>query len=241
MSVIDIMRGKAVHAIGGKRDEYQPIRSPICATSNPIDIAKVFKDLFNLDELYVADLDAIMGRGSNLGIISRICSEVGMKVMLDSGINNASHVDEIFDAGVSKLVLGTESMTTINHLRDLIGSFGGEQIVPSIDVVDGKVISKCMGLMGERPARVAMKLESMGVVELILLDISRVGTERGVDMGLVREVVNAVRVPVLVGGGIRSLDDILCLKKEGASGVLVATALHKGALTKDDIEKVMKV
>ncbi len=235
---MDIMQGKVVHAIGGKREQYRPIKSIICSTSNPIVIAKAFKNIFDFNELYIADLDAIMGKGDNLKVISKICNETNMKVMLDFGIDNNSNVNELFNLGVSKVVVGTETLTTIKYLNDLIKNFGKERIIPSIDSINGKVISKCLDLNGMDPLIIALKLESIGVSELILLDISKVGTESGVNIELVKKILSSISIPILIGGGIRSINDIQYLKELGVSGVLIATALHKGIIKKSDIERI---
>ncbi|HKM59743.1 MAG TPA: HisA/HisF-related TIM barrel protein, partial [Candidatus Bathyarchaeia archaeon] len=58
--VIDILNGIVVHAVRGKRREYQPLQSSICNSIEPLEIAKTFKTL-GFSELYIADLDAITG------------------------------------------------------------------------------------------------------------------------------------------------------------------------------------
>ena len=60
--VIDLKGGVAVHAVRGDRERYRPLRSGIAEGSDPVEVTRAVRERFGLDELYVADLDAIGGR-----------------------------------------------------------------------------------------------------------------------------------------------------------------------------------
>lgn len=81
--------------------------------------------------------------------------------------------------------------------------------------------------------------EESGASEIIILSLDRVGTSLGPDWGLVQDALNHAHVPILVGGGIRNMDDVRELEKLGVEGVLLATALHKGVFTKDGIKNLL--
>ena len=83
---------------------------------------------------------------------------------------------------------------------------------------------------------VAQKLVSLGVRQLILLDLDRVGTEHGINLVLLKTILEQTGVEVLVGGGIRSLQELQELRKLGISGALVATVLHNGKVTVDELK-----
>ena len=63
--VMDLLDGRVVQAIKGEREQYKPVKSVLCDTSEPVDVARAFRDQLGLSEIYIADLDAIMGRGSH--------------------------------------------------------------------------------------------------------------------------------------------------------------------------------
>lgn len=79
--VIDILKGKAVQAIMGERKKYQPIKTVLTPSPDPLDIAVAFKELFNFNELYIADLDAIQGSASNIEVIKKISNSTDLKLI----------------------------------------------------------------------------------------------------------------------------------------------------------------
>ena len=235
--VLDITHGVAVHAVAGRRSSYKPVRSVLTGGSDPLRIAIAFRDL-GLDELYIADLDAIRAIGNNLEPIGRIVEKTGMEVMVDAGFRKAEEIGAHVKKGVEKVVLATETMSSFEEISKVIDAHG-ISVVGSIDMKAGKVVarSRSMRLPLQQLAR---RFEVEGVSELILLDLHRVGTSEGPDPMPLEKVSSNVSIPVLVGGGIRSVEDIAFLDDRGAAGVLTATALHKGTVTKNDIDRVKK-
>lgn len=233
--VIDIMGGVVVHAKGGHRDHYQPVKSQLCDTSNPIDLALAFKKRFGFEELYIADLDSIIGIGSNTDMLRRIYESSNMKIIVDSGVNDVKKARELLQAGVEKIIVGTETLTSYASLKSILNFANYEQVIVSIDVKDGKILSKSKGIAGLSPERLAKRLELMGIKEIIVLDLSRVGRELGVNVDLIRRVLKSVSIHIIIGGGIRNIDDIILLRNMGVSGVLVSTALHNSKIKKRDL------
>ena len=80
VGVIDLKAGAAVHAVRGERERYRPV-------GDPLSLARTFRDALGLDELYVADLDAISGAGGNDAVIRALAREG--RVMLDAGVERA--------------------------------------------------------------------------------------------------------------------------------------------------------
>ncbi|MCP8314252.1 MAG: HisA/HisF family protein, partial [archaeon] len=224
--VIDIMGGVAVHAKGGQRYDYKPIKSQLCETSNPIDLALALRTKFGFRELYIADLDSIMGRGDNMDMLRRIYEYSSMKIMVDSGIDDVKKARELLHVGVEKVVVGTETLTGFEVLKKILNFSGHERIIVSIDMKNGEILSKCKEIVRLSPEALVKRLKSMGIKELILLDLSRIGSESGVNIELIRRVLSSVDIPIITGGGIRNIDDVLLLRDLGISGVLISTALH---------------
>jgi phosphoribosylformimino-5-aminoimidazole carboxamide ribotide isomerase len=83
--VIDILNGVAVHAVRGRRSEYQPLKSILCTSADPLDVASAFKAA-GFSELYVADLDAIMGGKPNFSVLKQIADTTGLRLMVDAGV-----------------------------------------------------------------------------------------------------------------------------------------------------------
>jgi len=232
--VMDVFNGVVVHAVKGEREKYKPLRSRICLSFNPMEVALAFKSL-GLKELYVADLDMILGKGENLNLLPPIKGLTGLRIMVDAGVNSVVKAEKVLRGGASKVVVGTETLKGLNELKEILEAVGGDKVVASVDLRFGSVVSLSAELSGMGPVELAKTLERVGVEELIVLELTRVGSRLGPDVELAELVARAVIIPVIVGGGIRSVKDILELLRVGVSGVLVATALHDEALKAEDL------
>jgi len=231
--VLDIKGGIAVHAVQGKRELYKPLKSLICSSTNPLEVAKAYKEALKVKELYVADLDAIAGTRLNLKLYTEL-SELGLRAMIDAGVNNAATARRLMETGVV-VVVGTETLTSFKALRDIVREVGASNVVLSLDLYGGKLLSKIEEVSD--PLEAALEAEKAGVREAILLSLDNVGTLKGVDLELIKRIKERSKLSLLVGGGVRSLEDLQRLRDLGITGVLIATALHTGLI---DVEEARR-
>jgi phosphoribosylformimino-5-aminoimidazole carboxamide ribotide isomerase len=231
--VLDILDGVAVHAVRGKRKEYKPLRSVLFASVDPLEVAVAFKNL-GFNELYVADLDAITGKKPNITVIKRISDETRLRLMVDAGVADLPRAEELLKNHVSKVVIGTETLSTIKFVGEAIECFGKDRVVVSLDLKDGRVLSKPELGKFRSPTGILRELQEMGLDQVIILDLSRVGSDEGVNIPLLKEIVSRFKLKVFVGGGVRDLKDLLELERMGVFGVLLATALHTGKIKVDE-------
>ena len=189
----------------GERERYRPLGDPL-----------VLARRFGLDELYVADLDAITGGALQSEIIAALAREA--RVMVDAG---AGEPQRLLDLGVDRIVIGTETLTDADALPP--------DAVLSVDLYDGRVLSRDPRLAGLSALDAVARLP--GPREVIVLDLARVGTGSGPDVETIAEIHAAFpELELLAGGGVRDADDLRALEDAGAAGALVATALHRGAI-----------
>jgi phosphoribosylformimino-5-aminoimidazole carboxamide ribotide isomerase len=234
--VIDVLGGVAVHAVRGRRSEYQPLKSVLCTSAKPLDVALAFKAL-GFSELYIADLDAIMGGHPNFSILKQIADTTGLSLMVDAGIADLERAEKLLKSHVSKVIIGTETLPSISFVGEAVKSLGKEQVVVSLDLKGEKVISGVeLGNLGN-PLDVLREIQEIGVEQIILLDLARVGSGEGVNMSLLIEILKNRKVRVLVGGGVRDITDLVELRNMGVFGVLVATALHSGKITLAELKQ----
>jgi len=233
--VIDVLNGIAVHGIRGERKRYQPLKSLLCKSADPIEIASAFESL-GFSSLYLADLDAILGKTANFSVYRQIMTETSLDLMVDAGVADIAKAREVMDTGVSKIVVGSETLRSLGFVSQAVSAFGEDKIVVSIDQKGGKVLSASDSIALMDAVSFAQKLASLGVRQIILLDLDRVGTEHGINRTVLRTLLEQTRVEVLVGGGIRSLQELEQLRTLEVSGALVATVLHNGKVTVDELK-----
>src|SRR5262245_10622635 len=105
--VLDLKEGRAVHAVGGRRQHYQPLRSILHTNSRPIPLARAIRDLLGLETLYLADLDAIAGRPANLVLYQELVA-LGLHLWVDAGLRDVRSAAPLLelDGSGSTLVVG---------------------------------------------------------------------------------------------------------------------------------------
>ena len=237
--VLDIMGGKVVHAKGGRRDKYRPLKSVLCLTPDPVSLSLKLREL-GFKEAYVADLDAIAGADPSFSFYSHIRSRSSLDLMVDAGISSLDDVSALIEGGVSKAVIGTETLRSLEFVRRAVEQFGSERIVVSLDVKKGNVVGGSELISSMEPVSAAKNIELMGVTDIIVLDLDRVGSGGGVNLQILRQILNAVSagIKVYVGGGVKDFSGLLELNQIGVFGALVATALHKGVVKVDGLKAV---
>jgi len=229
--VIDLKGGVAVHAVRGERERYRPLRSRIAAGSDPVELTCAVRERFGLDELYVADLDAIAGGPGNAGIVAALAREA--RVMVDAGTATAAAVARLLELGVARVVIGTETLPGAEAFRQLQTELPDAPLVLSLDLRGGRVLSPDPALSGSAAVDA---LASFGAREAIVLDLARVGSGEGPDVKLLGEL--HTRFPdleLLAGGGVRHAADLRALAAAGTSGALLATALHGGTIAAGEL------
>lgn len=213
--VIDILHGKAVHAVGGQRSRYAPLRSVFSPGSSPLDIAMNMP----FERVYIADLDAITGGEPNLRAIREISRE--KEVLLDAGIRVGRELEKYRYVDITP-VLGTETLESLSTLRKAGGIFG--EFFASIDIKAGRVLSP---FLPPSPGRCFEVLHGEGCKNIIFLELSEVGSLSSPSFSYLKDSCD--RAKVYVGGGVKP-EDIEKLERRGVCGVLMGTALHSGML-----------
>ncbi len=227
--VLDILNGFAVHAIRGLRKEYKPLKSIISVSSDPLEVARAFENL-GFTELYVADLDAISGVDCSFSSIRKIVDGSNIRLMVDGGVSDIRRTRELLQMGVSKIIVGTETLTSMDFVEEVIRFLGRERVLLSLDLRNGHLLTNLGSDVSTEPLVLLRRLCEMGLTQVILLDLARVGSGEGANTAFLRHLLGDFDLKVYVGGGVGSCEDLSQLKELGATGVLLATALHSGVI-----------
>jgi phosphoribosylformimino-5-aminoimidazole carboxamide ribotide isomerase len=225
IAVMDLMRGCVVHARRGERAAYQPLRSRLCLSPAPVEVAAALLRFYPFDALYIADLDSILGRGGNQDAIRKV-TEIGEcpPLWIDAGISDAADLQRFKDACLGVPVVGSESLRDSRFLATLERS--RDELILSLDF-KGRIF------LG--PPEIARRPE-LWSTRVLALNLERVGSRRPPDTELLRDLRGrAPASEIYLAGGVRNLADALSASRAGAAGILVASALHEGSLTSSDL------
>lgn len=232
--VIDVLNSIVVHAVKGNRKEYRPIESVLTNSVDPVEVATAFR-LQGFSELYLADLDAILGNQPNFDLYERL-AQMGFTLMIDAGVTDVETVKKLRACGVSKVIVGTETLQSISFVKQVIQQIGVEHVIVSLDLKAGQVLTHPSFTASFELFDLIRQLCAVGVSEFILLDLSRVGSSEGLNVELLEQVLAVLDggcCGVYVGGGVGCVADLLSLKRLGVLGVLFASALHSGKIWGD--------
>jgi len=221
--VIDLLNGQVVRGVRGDRKAYRPIESALCASSDPVTVARILVDHCAARQLYVADLDALMGGQAQCDVLRELLVALdGIELWVDAGFVDADAASAL-RAQLAPLsqrivpVFASESLRSRAALVECRDRFGAAGAVLSLDRRDGQRLDPagCWDAMALWPQRV------------IVMTLERVGSGAGPDLETMAQLHREAPATTLVGaGGVRSADDLARGREAGAGAWLVASALH---------------
>jgi HisA/HisF family protein len=223
--VIDLLQGQVVRAVRGNRQSYRPIESRLCNSSDPVTVAKILCEHCATRQLYVADLDALLGRPGQSAVLRTLLQAMpGLELWLDAGFADARAAEalrlELGSASEQVVpVFGSESLASREALERCFD--GDVEGVLSLDRRDGQHldVAGCWDAPALWPRRV------------IVMTLERVGAGTGPDLETLADVRRKSPTTFVVGaGGIRDQSDLQAASDAGAGAWLVASALHDGGL-----------
>jgi phosphoribosylformimino-5-aminoimidazole carboxamide ribotide isomerase len=236
--VLDLRGGFAVHARSGPRAHYPHVASVLHPSPDPVALAEAFRRKLGLRELYVADLDAIGGGATNLAMLERLESAT-TSLWIDAGVVEAREALALSHLARARIVLGLESIGGPAEVKRVVEALGPDRVIFSVDMRRGRLLVNTGArvkwpALAADPAAVVAGVSVLGVRTMLLLELARVGTSRGIESWavplLARLRARAPDAEWFVGGGLRSSDELDALERGGCDGVLVASALHSGVI-----------
>lgn len=225
---IDLKDGRCVRLIQGDFG-----RTTVYA-DDPAVMASIWKER-GAERLHLVDLDgSLAGFPRHEEVIRRIVTETGLPVQVGGGIRTMKTVETYFHGGVRWVILGTAALSDPRFVREACRTFPG-QVILGIDAVGGRVaVRGWTEKTEETAAALALRFVDDRPAALVYTDIARDGMETGVNVEATGALAEAVGIPVIASGGvsgIRDIEKLMQLEKQGIIGVIAGKALYTGALS----------
>lgn len=223
LPAIDLLEGRCVRLYQGDYEQSQVF------SEDPVEVAKSWVDQ-GANWLHLVDLDgAKTGKPVNLDPISRIVNAIDVPVQVGGGIRDRNRVTQLLDLGVNRVIMGTVAIENPELVTQLCQEFP-QQIVIGIDARDGKVATRGWLETSEIEA-IDLAQRMPDAAAIVYTDIHRDGTLEGPNIPMLREMAQAIEVPVIASGGVSSVTDLLsllALEPVGVNSVIVGRALYTG-------------
>jgi len=208
---------------------------------NPLDQAKIFQDM-GCDWIHIVDLDgAKNGNSDNFDIVKEIALKTDLKIQFGGGVRTSSKISSLINSGIERVIIGTKAIDDISFLEEACKDFPNK-IAIGIDARKGKVsIEGWTKDSGVNANEFAVIAESKGVCAIIFTDIDKDGVMEGPNIGSTLEIAKSVNIPVIVSGGVSSIEDVLQIKnneKSGIGGMICGRAVYD---KKVDIREALNI
>ncbi|MBU8898558.1 1-(5-phosphoribosyl)-5-[(5-phosphoribosylamino)methylideneamino] imidazole-4-carboxamide isomerase [Corallococcus sp. M34] len=221
---IDLREGACVQLVGGSyAEERVRVKDPLEALAR--------WRAHGFTSFHVVDLDAALGRGTNASVIARLVAAApGLVFSVGGGVRDSERVATLIEGGASTVVVGTRAVEDLAWLEDVASRFPGRVLVAA-DVKGREVVTRGWTEgSGQDIAPVLAMFARLPLAGLLVTAVHKEGRMGGVDLALMREVVDASPHPVVASGGVTTLEDLRALDAAGVQGAVIGMALYTGRL-----------
>ena len=229
---IDIKDKKCVRLIKGDFDnktEYE---------MSPVKQAATYKD-HGFKNLHIVDLDgALTGETVNLNIIQEIVHKFDLNIEVGGGVRNFESIQKYIDVGVEKVILGSAAVKDKNFLKEACEKFPSK-IALGLDAKDGYLsVSGWKENSNQLTLDYLKEVNNFGASRLIYTDINRDGMKQSPNFEETTKVANTSNCPVIISGGVSSIDDIKKAKGlKNIEGIIVGKAIYDGDIKLEELVK----
>lgn len=226
--VIDYKQGNVVLAKRGMREKYEPVNSLLCSSSDIHHVIETILALARFKTIYIADLDCIENQHTNISLWSSICNSYpSIEFWIDLGTSCAKWPSYMHNTPNARPVLGSESFQVMYDLEDHIKRLRRYRPIISIDIKEEIILG---------PKDLFASLTTWSS-DIIVLSLTHVGSNNGPNTHAISLVKSSIKNARLhYGGGIRNKKDIEQIKQLNIDGILIASSIHNGEITKEHLE-----
>ena len=234
---VDIRDGRCVQLYQGDYDRETVF------SEDPVEVAEKWVDL-GANRLHVVDLDgAREGKPINIEIISKIISSSSVPVQIGGGIRSLEIAENLVSLGADRVMIGTVAVKQPELVEQICSVITSECVVISVDARNGYLASDgWTNTSNLTTTQLVSRLSKLGAVRFMHTDIDRDGTKQGPNIKDTVELSSKTKIPLVISGGVSSLEDIKKIKSLSNSnieGVIIGKAIYDGDIKIDDLAKLI--
>ena len=176
----------------------------------------------------------------NLNIIQEIVNKFDLKIEVGGGVRTIDSIYKYTDAGVEKVILGSAAIKDKNFLKEACLKFPNK-IALGLDAKDGYLsVSGWKENSKQLTLDYLNEVNDYGASRLIYTDINRDGMKQSPNFEETVKVANTSNYPVIISGGVSSIDDIKKAKElnnKNIEGIIVGKAIYDGDIKLEELVK----
>jgi phosphoribosylformimino-5-aminoimidazole carboxamide ribotide isomerase len=220
---VDIKGGKCVQLVGGRPGSER------IQLDDPLGAARRWQDE-GAQTVHLIDLDAALGSGDNERLIEKIVGGLAVPVQVGGGVRTEEKVSRLFEIGCERVILGTRAVEDREFLSEVAGKYG-DGIVVALDAVGNQVLVRgWQEGSGKDPFMLVKELERLPLFGFLYTNVEVEGRLEGIDLAPVKGLIGLSSKPVMVSGGITTVNDLDALRKAGAYAAVVGMAIYTGRI-----------
>ena len=225
---VDLKGGKVVRLRQGKENEVT------FETDNPIKVAKGWVEE-GAKALHIIDLDgAFRGKLVHEEVIFKIVEECKVEIQVGGGIRSFDVAERLIEGGVDRIIIGTLAVEKIEEVREFAKKYPGNVIIAVDSKKDFVTIKGWRKKTKFKPRELAKVYEDLDV-SILYTNVDVEGLISGIVLEKIKDIIDSVSLPVYVAGGVSSKEDVENIKKLGAAGVIIGSALYSGKLKFEEL------
>jgi len=220
---IDIKDGRCVQLVGGRPGTEK------VSIQDVLGVAKRWEGE-GADMIHIIDLDSALGTGNNENLIEKITASISIPVQVGGGVRTEEHVARLFEIGCERVIVGTRAIQDRAFVQSISDQYQ-ESIVVAVDSIAEDILIKgWQEKSGKDMLSVVRDLRSLPIFGFLYTNVEVEGRLQGIDPVPIKAILDVSTKPVIVSGGITTVEDLEALNKMGVHAVVVGMAIYTGRI-----------
>jgi cyclase len=230
-------------------DGHRVLKGKNFKSTRPVGILEPLINIYesrDVDELMILDTKATQeNRNFNYELIKNACSTLSVPLSIGGGFNNVKQIETALKLGADKVVIGNACFKDEFLIQNASSYFGSQCLVGSLDIrIEDKnniYVKSGLEIFHLHPVEAALKLEYLGIGEILIQVIDKEGTLSGVNIDIASQIVNQVNIPVVYSGGVSSGQDFLSIARKGFAGASAGALFQFTENTPKSIREYLQI
>lgn len=220
---IDIKDGRCVQLVGGRPGTEK------VSIQDVLGVARRWEGE-GADMIHIIDLDSALGTGNNENLIEKITASISIPVQVGGGVRTEEHVARLFEIGCERVIVGTRAIQDRAFVQSISDQYQ-ESIVVAVDSIAEDILIKgWQEKSGKDMLSVVRDLQSLPIFGFLYTNVEVEGRLQGIDPVPIKAILDVSTKPVIVSGGITTVEDLEALNKMGVHAVVVGMAIYTGRI-----------